>query len=407
MLGSLTTVVIRRMRPHSQALRRGVDAVNRVVREQLSGIRVIRAFAKDAQEQKQFGQSNAVLADTTLGLARHTALLLPLTTLAGVAVLWFGADGLADGTIRVGVLVVLMSWLTQVFGASLLLVAVFVVAPRAEVCVRRISKVLAPRAGMDMAARPVRTLTRPGRLEISEAAFRYGGAEEPVLHGVDLSVSPCETLVVTGPTDSGKSTLLGLAPRLYEVTGRTVRVGGADVREPDPAVLSRTVGLVPQTAQLFSGAIATNLRYGKADTTDEELLHALDVAQAREFVERLDGGPDAPFPQGGTNISGGQRQRLAIARAPMRRPDIYLFDDAFSALDPVTEAALCQALADETCDATIVIVSQRASTVRRADRVVVLDRGRVVGEGRHEELLANSETYRDVMDSQLTEVGTA
>ncbi|MEU0009489.1 ABC transporter ATP-binding protein [Streptomyces sp. NPDC006314] len=408
-LGGLTTLVIRRMRSRSQALQRGVDAVNRVLREQLGGIRVIRAFAKDAQEQKRFGQSNAVLSETTLGLARHTALLLPLTTLtanlAVVAVMWLGAGRLADGTIRVGVLVALMSWLTQVFGASLLLVAVFVVAPRAEVCVRRISEVLAPRA--ETAAPPTREPARPGHLEIREAGFRYGGAEEPVLHGVDLVVSPGETIAVTGPTGSGKSTLLALVPRLFEPTGGTVRVAGVDVRELDPEVVARTVGLVPQKAQLFSGTIASNLRYGKADATDEELWHALDVAQARAFVEGMDGGLEAPVSQGGANVSGGQRQRLAIARTLVRRPDIYLFDDAFSALDQATEAALCRALADETRHATVVIVSQRASAVRRADRVVVLDRGRVVGEGRHEELMASSETYRDLMGSQLTETGTA
>ncbi|WP_185899582.1 ABC transporter ATP-binding protein [Streptomyces sp. WAC07061] len=410
-LGGLTALVIRRMRPSSRALQRGVDAVNRVVREQLGGIRVIRAFARDAQEEKRFGQSNAVLAETTLGLARHTALLLPLTTLAAnvavVAVLWLGAGRLADGSIRVGVLVALMSWLTQVFGASLLLVAVFVVAPRAEVCVRRISEVLASRGGADTAARPTREPVRPGHLEISEAAFRYGGAEEPALHGVDLVVSPGETVAVTGPTGSGKSTLLGLVPRLFEPTGGTVRVAGVDVRELAPAVVARTVGLVPQKARLFSGTIASNLRFGKADATDAELWHALDVAQAREFVEGMDGGLEASVSQGGSNVSGGQRQRLAIARTLVRRPDIYLFDDAFSALDQATEAALCRALADETRDATVVIVSQRASAVRRADRVVVLDRGRVVAEGRHEELMANSETYRDVMGSQPAETGTA
>ncbi|MCX5192874.1 ABC transporter ATP-binding protein/permease [Streptomyces sp. NBC_00249] len=410
-LGALTTVVIRRIRPHSHAAQRGVDAVNRVVREQLGGMRVIRAFAKDAHEQERFARSNAVLTDATLGLARHTAVLLPLTTLvanfAGVAVLWLGAGRLADGTIRVGTLVALMSWLTQVFGASLLLVAVFVVAPRAEVCVRRIADVLAPRAGLDVPTRPVLALTRPGHLEVSGAAFRYGGAEEPVLHGVDLAASPGETVAVIGPTGSGKSTLLGLVPRLFDVTAGTVRVGGVDVRELDPELISRTVGLVPQKAHLFSGTVATNLRYGKEDATDAELWHALEVAQARTFVEGLDGGLDAPVSQGGTNVSGGQRQRLAIARALVGRPDIYLFDDAFSALDHVTEAALCAALAEETRDATVVLVSQRDSTVRRADRIVVLDEGRVVGEGSHEELMAGNATYRDIMGAQLTEAGTA
>ncbi|MFB7657161.1 MULTISPECIES: ABC transporter ATP-binding protein [unclassified Streptomyces] len=410
-LGALTTVVVHRMRPHSHAAQRGVDAVNRVVREQLGGLRVIRAFAKDAHEQERFARSNAVLTEAARGLARHTALLLPLTALvanfAGVAVLWLGSGRLADGTIQVGTLMALMSWLTQVFGASLLLVALFVVAPRAEVCVRRISAVLALRPGPALPTRPVQILTRPGRLEVNAAEFRYGEAEEPVLRGVDLTASPGETIAVIGPTGSGKSTLLGLIPRLFDVTGGTVRVGGVDVRELDPGVISRTVGLVPQKAHLLSGTIATNLRYGTADATEAELWHALEVAQAREFVERLEGGLDAPVSQSGTNVSGGQRQRLAIARALVRRPDIYLFDDAFSALDQTTEAALCAALADETRDATVVIVSQRASAVRHADRVVVLDAGRVVGEGRHEELMTTNMTYRDIMASRLTEAGTA
>ncbi|MER6915370.1 ABC transporter ATP-binding protein [Streptomyces sp. NPDC000594] len=410
-LGSLTAVVIRRMRRYSHAVQWGVDEVNRVVREQLGGLRVIRAFAKDVQEQERFGRSNAVLTDASLGLARHTALLLPVTALvsnlAVVAVLWIGAGRLTDGTIQVGTLVALMSWLTQVFGASVLLVALFVVAPRAEVCVRRIGDVLAPRPGLDSPARPVPAPARPARLEVGGAAFGYDGAEQSVLHGVDLTASPGETVALVGPTGSGKSTLLALVPRLLDVTGGTVRIGGVDVRELDPAVITRAVGLVPQKAHLFSGTVATNLRYGKADATDAELWHALEVAQAREFVERMDGGLDAPVAPGGTNVSGGQRQRLAIARALVRRPDIYLFDDAFSALDHITEAALCAALDHETRDAIVVLVSQRASTVRHADRIVVLDEGRVVGEGRHEQLMAGNATYRDIMVSQLMEAGTA
>jgi ATP-binding cassette subfamily B protein len=275
--------------------------------------------------------------------------------------------------------------------------------PRAEVSAERIQEVLGTESSVAPPLVPIPIIEGRGRLELRDVEFRYPGAEEPVLRGIDLDAHPGETTAVIGGTGSGKSTLLNLIPRLFDATGGTVRVDGEDVRELDPAALSEAVGYIPQKPYLFSGTIASNLRYGNPDATDEELWHALEVAQAREFVEAMPEGLDAPIAQGGTNVSGGQRQRLAIARALVRRPDIYLFDDSFSALDYATDAALRAALARETADATVVIVAQRVSTIRGADRILVLDEGRVVGRGTHRELMEDNTTYREIVLSQLTE----
>jgi ATP-binding cassette subfamily B protein len=279
--------------------------------------------------------------------------------------------------------------------------------PRAEVCAERIQEVLDTSSSVVPPSAPVLELRRHGHLELRGAGFAYPGAEEPVLRGIDMVARPGETTAVIGSTGSGKSTLLGLVPRLFDATEGTVLVDGVDVREIDPKLMARTVGMVPQKPYLFAGTVATNLRYGNPDATDEELWHALEVAQAREFVTALEGGLDAPIAQGGTNVSGGQRQRLAIARTLVQRPEIYLFDDSFSALDYATDAALRAALARETAEATVVIVAQRVATIRDADRILVLDEGRVVGAGRHHELMADNETYREIVLSQLTEAEAA
>jgi ATP-binding cassette subfamily B protein len=283
----------------------------------------------------------------------------------------------------------------------------FMMVPRAEVCAERIEEVLRTESSVVPPQRPVRELTRRGHLEVKGAHFRYPGAEEPVLRDVELVARPGETTAIIGSTGSGKSTLLGLVPRLFDVTGGEVLVDGVDVRELDPALVARAVGFVPQRPYLFSGTVATNLRYGRPEATDEELWSALEVAQAAEFVRELDGGLDAPIAQGGTNVSGGQRQRIAIARTLVQRPEIYLFDDSFSALDYATDAALRRALALETSESTVVIVAQRVSTIREADRIVVLDEGQVVGTGRHHELMESNETYREIVLSQLTEAEAA
>jgi ATP-binding cassette, subfamily B, multidrug efflux pump len=279
--------------------------------------------------------------------------------------------------------------------------------PRAEAGAERIEEVLATESSVVPPVDPVRTLSRRGHLEVRGADFRYPGAEESVLKDVQLVARPGETTAIIGSTGSGKSTLLGLVPRLFDATGGEVLVDGVDVRTLDPDLMAKTVGLVPQKPYLFSGTVATNLRYGKPDATDEELWHALEVAQAADFVRKLEAGLNAPIAQGGTNVSGGQRQRLAIARTLVQRPEIYLFDDSFSAVDYETDALLRAALARETADSTVVIVAQRVSTIREADRIIVLDAGRVVGTGRHRDLMADNETYREIVLSQLTEAEAA
>jgi ATP-binding cassette subfamily B protein len=291
----------------------------------------------------------------------------------------------------------------QILFAVMMATFMFVMLPRAEVCAERIQEVLDTDSSVVPPTQPVTELSRHGFLELNGVEFRYPGAEAPVLRGIDLVARPGETTAVIGSTGSGKSTLVSLVPRLMDVTGGVAKVDGVDVRDLDPALLASTVGLVPQKPYLFSGTIASNLRYGRPEATDDELWQALEVAQARDFVEELPDRLESPIAQGGSNVSGGQRQRLAIARVLVRRPEIYLFDDSFSALDYSTDAALRAALARETSDATVVIVAQRVSTIREADRIVVLDEGRVVGTGTHAELMTDNETYREIVLSQLTE----
>ncbi|MFE1782668.1 ABC transporter ATP-binding protein [Streptomyces sp. NPDC059506] len=410
-LGAAVGLVVRRLRPLFRSVQERLDTVNRVLREQITGNRVIRAFVRDAHEEERFRGANADLTDVSTRAGQMLALMFPVVmtvvNVSSVAVLWFGAHRIDDGGMEIGALTAFLAYLMQIVMAVMMATFMFMMVPRAEVCAERIQEVLDTDSSVVPPADPVRELRGRGRLEIRGAGFRYPGAEEPVLRDVDLVAGPGETTAVIGSTGSGKSTLLGLVPRLFDATDGEVLVGGVNVRDLDPALLARTVGLVPQKPYLFSGTVATNLRYGNPGATDEELWHALEVAQARDFVERLEGGLDAPISQGGTNVSGGQRQRLAIARTLVQRPGIYLFDDSFSALDYATDAALRAALAHETAGATVVIVAQRVSTVRDADRIVVLDGGRVVGTGRHHELMEDNDTYREIVLSQLTEAEAA
>jgi ATP-binding cassette subfamily B protein len=304
---------------------------------------------------------------------------------------------------QVGALTAFLSYLLQILMSVMMATFMFMMVPRAEVAADRMQEVLDTESSVVPPANPVRSTVTHGHLELHEVEFRFPGAEQPVLRGINLIARPGETTAVIGSTGSGKTTLLNLVPRLMDATGGTVLVDGVDVRELDPTALSDAVAFVPQKPYLFSGTIATNLRYGKPDATEEELWHALEIAQARDFVERMPDGLDAKISQGGTNVSGGQRQRLAIARALIRLPEIYLFDDSFSALDYTTDAALRAALAHETADATVIIVAQRVSTIRQADRIIVLDEGRVVGTGTHSALMDDNETYREIVLSQLTE----
>ncbi|WP_217240446.1 ABC transporter ATP-binding protein [Streptomyces sp. AC555_RSS877] len=410
-MGICVTLIVRALRPLFRSMQVKLDTVNRVLREQITGNRVIRAFVRDEYEEQRFRKANADLTDTALGAGNLLALMFPMVmtvvNLSSIAVVWFGAHRIDGGEMQIGDLTAFLAYLMQIVMSVMMATFMFMMVPRAEVCAERIEEVLDTSSSVVPPTAPVLELRRHGHLEIRRAGFRYPGAEEPVLKSIDLVARPGETTAVIGSTGSGKSTLLGLVPRLFDATDGEVLVDGVDVAAIDPVLLAKTVGMVPQRPYLFAGTVATNLRYGNPDASDEELWHALEVAQAKSFVEGLEGGLDAPIAQGGTNVSGGQRQRLAIARTLVQRPEIYLFDDSFSALDYATDAALRAALADETAEATVVIVAQRVSTIRDADRIVVLDEGRVVGTGRHHALMADNETYREIVLSQLTEAEAA
>ncbi|WP_433547805.1 ABC transporter ATP-binding protein [Streptomyces sp. CA-294286] len=410
-LGISVALIVRRMRPLFRTMQERLDAVNRVLREQITGNRVIRAFVKDAYERERFRGANADLTDVSLATGRLMALMFPIVmtvvNVSSVAVVWFGAHRIDSGGMEIGALTAFLAYLMQIVMSVMMATFMFMMVPRAEVCAERIEEVLGTQSSVVPPSAPVTELRQHGRLELRDVEFSYPGAEEAVLKGIRIEARPGETTAIIGSTGSGKSTLLGLVPRLVDATGGQVLVDGVDVRTLDPVLLAKTVSLVPQKPYLFSGTVASNLRYGKPDATDEELWRALETAQAKDFVERLEGGLDAPVSQGGTNVSGGQRQRLSIARTLVQRPEIYLFDDSFSALDYATDAALRAALARETAEATVLIVAQRVSTIRDADRIVVLDEGRVVGTGRHHELMETNGTYREIVLSQLTEAEAA
>jgi ATP-binding cassette subfamily B protein len=410
-LGICVTLIVRRLRPLFRTMQTRLDTVNRVLREQISGNRVIRAFVRDDYEKDRFRGANTELTEVSLATGRTLALMFPMVmtvvNLSSIAVVWFGAHRIDSGGMQIGDLTAFLAYLMQIVMSVMMATFMFMMVPRAEVCAERIQEVLGTSSSVVPPTAPVAELRRHGHLEIRGAGFRYPGAEEPVLKAVDLVARPGEITAVIGSTGSGKSTLLGLVPRLFDTTEGEVLVDGVNVQEIDPKLLAKTVGLVPQKPYLFAGTVATNLRYGNPDATDEELWHALEVAQAKDFVSKLENGLDSPVAQGGTNVSGGQRQRLAIARTLVQRPEIYLFDDSFSALDYKTDALLRAALARETAEATVVIVAQRVATIRDADRIVVLDEGRVVGTGRHHELMAGNDTYREIVLSQLTEAEAA
>ncbi|CAM5316184.1 multidrug ABC transporter ATP-binding protein [Streptomyces spiroverticillatus] len=407
LLGGAVGLIVRRMPVLFRGMQQRIDRVNRIMREQITGIRVVRAFVRDRHEQERYAGANAELMRVALRSGRLMALLMPtiliVWELATIAVVWVGGQRIDSGALQAGSLIAFLGYLMQILMAVMMTAFLMMQVPRAEVSAERIREVLETEPSVVAPLAPVRALREKGRLSLHDVDFSYPGAEEPVLRGISLTARPGRTTAVIGSTGSGKTTLLHLIPRLFDATGGRVLVGGADVRELDPDVLSRTVSLVPQKPYLFSGTVASNLRYGNPDATDDDLRHALDVAQARSFVDALPEGLDAPVAQGGTNLSGGQRQRLAIARALVARPDLYLFDDSFSALDYATDAALRRALAAETRRATVVIVAQRVSTIRDADSIVVLDEGRVVGTGTHDHLMRTSPTYREIVLSQLTE----
>jgi ATP-binding cassette subfamily B protein len=398
--------VVSRMVPQFRAMQKRIDVVNRVLREQITGIRVVRAFVRERHETARFGQANEDLTETALNVGRLMAFMFPIVMLvlnvSSVAVLWFGAGRVDSGHMQIGALTAFLSYLMQILMSVMMGTFVLVMVPRASVCADRIGEVLHTTSSVVPPAHGRTDVDPSSGVQLVDVTLTYPGATEPVLRRVSLHALPGQTTAVIGSTGAGKTTLLSLVPRLFDTTAGQVLVGGIDVRDLDPAALWAQIGLVPQTPYLFTGTVASNLRYGNPEATDDELWQALEVAQARDFVAAMPGGLAAPIGQGGTNVSGGQRQRLAIARAVVRRPPVYLFDDSFSALDLGTDARLRSALRPVTRDAVVIVVAQRVSTIVDAEQIVVLDDGAVVGTGRHTELLGSCETYREIVQSQLS-----
>jgi ATP-binding cassette, subfamily B, multidrug efflux pump len=400
-------LLMARALPLFQAMQVKIDRVNQVTREALSGIRVIRAFVRTKHEEERFDVANKDLTDTSLQVQRLFALMIPLLmavfNLSSVAILWFGSIRVDSGEMPIGNLIAFLQYVMQILFAVMMAVFMFVMVPRAVVSSGRIQEVLRT---VPSIADPASAASSPksgaGSLAFRDVEFRYPGAEDAVLRAISLVIEPGRTTAIVGGTGSGKTTLINLIPRFYDVSGGTLELDGIDIRDMDREDLWSRIGLVQQKAFLFSGTIASNLRYGKADATDDELWTALRIAQADTFVRELAEGLDAPVTQGGSNLSGGQRQRLAIARALVKRPAIYVFDDSFSALDFKTDANLRAALASEITDAAVVIVAQRVGTIMGADQIVVLDQGTIAGIGTHAELLTTCETYREIVYSQLS-----
>lgn len=392
-------VLLGRLSPFYARMQHSVDRLNHLLRERISGVRVIRAFVRDDHERGRFDRTNTELFEVSLRVGRFIAampvVVMIVMNALTVVIIWISGRRIDAGDMRLGALTALLSYVTLIIVSIIMAVMVFTEGSRAAVSARRIQEVLDTRTSVPAPARPVRRLPAPGHVELRGATFGYPGAEKPVLRDVDLVVRPGQTVAILGSIGSGKSTLLNLVLRLYDVTAGDIRVHGVDVRALDPAVLSRTVGHVPQKPHLFSGTVASNLRFGRQDATDADLWQALEVAQAREFVERI--GLDSPVAQGGSNLSGGQRQRLAIARTLLRRPDVYLLDDCFSALDHGTEARLRAALGTELAGASVLLVTQRIDAVEDADHVLLLDDGHVIGSGTPAELSRDNPTYRELM----------
>jgi ATP-binding cassette subfamily B protein len=402
----LATLIIGRMVPLFRAYQKTLDRVNRIMREQLTGIRVVRAFVREDIETKRFRGANHDIMMIGRRVGELFVLLFPLAMLVlnvtVVGVIWFGGIRVDNGDIQVGTLFAFMAYIMQILMGVLMASFMTIMIPRAAVSAERISEVLASQSTLTRPNNPVTQFTAPGTVEFDGATFTYPGAEHPVLDGVSFRADRGETVAVVGSTGAGKTTLISLIPRLFDVTGGSVKVGGVDVRQADLDVLWNSIGLVPQRPFLFTGTVASNLRFGREDATDEELWRALEIAQGRDFVADMDGGLNARIAQGGTNVSGGQRQRLAIARAIVHVPEVLVFDDSFSALDLTTDARLRQALWRELPGVTKIVVAQRVSTIVDADRIVVLDDGKMVGLGTHAELVETCGTYREIVESQLS-----
>jgi ATP-binding cassette subfamily B multidrug efflux pump len=398
--------LIWKMRPLFRVVQTRIDTVNRVLREQITGIRVVRAFVREPFEAERFGRANAELTSAQTSVGRYQAALFPIVMLvlnvSSVAVLWFGARRIDGGEMQIGALTAFLTYLVQILMSVMMATFLLLIAPRAAVCAERIQEVLGTESSVVLPTDGVATTAEVSRVRFDHVDLTYPGAESPVLCDVSFTAEPGQTTAIIGSTGSGKTTLVSLVPRLFDTTGGTVEVDGVDVRQLEPEALWSRIGLVPQRAFLFSGTVASNLRYGRPDATDDELWAALRTAQAEDFVRAMPEQLEAPISQGGGNVSGGQRQRLAIARALVKKPEVYVFDDAFSALDVATDARLRAALARETQGACVIIVGQRVATIREADLIIVLEDGRVVGRGTHESLLADCPTYGEIVDSQLS-----
>ncbi|WP_405058861.1 ABC transporter ATP-binding protein/permease [Kribbella sp. NBC_01505] len=404
LLAAAIGLIAGRMVPQFQRMQKYVDGVNRVLREQITGIRVVRAFVREPHETKRFATANADLTDSATRAGRLMALVFPVVMLilnvSSIAVLWFGASRVESGAMEVGELTAFLSYLIQILFSVMMATFVMIMVPRAAVCADRITEVLYTDSSVQPPATPIKSFTGRGQLSLEHASFKFPGAAEPVLRDINFVASPGQTTAIIGSTGAGKTTLLSLVPRLMDATDGRVLVDGIDVRDIEPEALWERIGLVPQRPYLFSGTVASNLRYGNPEATDEELWTALEIAQGKDFVESMPQGLESPIAQGGTNVSGGQRQRLAIARALVRKPEIYLFDDSFSALDLATDARLRAALRPVTREACVVIVAQRVSTIIDADQIIVIEDGAIVGKGRHDELLDSCPTYVEIVESQ-------
>jgi ATP-binding cassette subfamily B protein len=405
--GLVLGIIVSRMVPAFHLMQDRIDQVNRVLREQITGIRVVRAFVREPQETKRLEVANDDLTEVSLRAGRLQSSMFPTVNFlingSSVAVLWLGADAISRGDAQIGSLIAYLTYLVQILMSVVMATFMISMIPRASVSSGRMQEVLDTDVSVTPPASPVRKLVTPGSLEFKDVGFHYPGAERAVLSDISFVTRPGEMTAIVGSTGAGKTTLVNLIPRLFDSTSGNVLVGGVDVCDLDPEILWNTIGLVPQRPYLFSGTVASNLVYGKPDATEEEMWEALEVAQARDFVAAMRGGLDARIEQGGTNVSGGQRQRLSIARALVRKPDIYVFDDSFSALDLSTDARLRAALVPYTREAAVVIVAQRVSTISTADEILVLEDGALVGRGRHDDLVRDNPTYAEIVQSQIGE----
>ncbi len=399
-------LIMMRAIPLFQVMQKKIDKLNLILDEGLTGVRVIRAFDRINHERRRFAEANLDLTDTAIRVNRIVAALMPIMMLvlniSTVAILWFGSIRINNGDMQIGALIAFLQYAMQILFAMLMLSMMFIMLPRASASAGRINEVLAMEPEINDSDEPQEANAERGYVEFENVTFSYPGAEEPAISNITFSARPGEVTAIIGGTGSGKSTLVSLMPRFYDIDSGTIRVDGVDVREMTQEHLRAKTGFVPQKAVLFSGTIADNIRYGKEDATEEEIQHAADVAQATEFISEMKDGFASTIAQGGTNVSGGQKQRLSIARALVRRPEIYIFDDSFSALDFKTDARLRAALKKETTNATVFIVAQRVGTVMDADQIIVLDEGRIAGIGNHRELMETSTVYREIVSSQLS-----